>query len=92
MGHESWMQGLPWPCSDARTVLSYTGSAATRRRLSLCPVQADRSNILRATMTDTRIVTRAYRYKWPPPEGEPLLRLHTDAVQDENDVAMASDC
>jgi hypothetical protein len=39
-----------------------------------------------------RNVTTAYRYKWPPPEGEPLLRLHTDAIQDENDVAMACDC
>ena len=33
---------------------------ATRRRLSLCPVQAVRSSsILRAAMTDTRIVTRS---------------------------------
>jgi len=30
--------------------------------------------------------------KRQPSEGEPLLRLHTDAIQDENDVAMACDC
>ena len=35
--------------SDGRTVLSYTGAAATRRRLSLCPVQADTRGAIRAT-------------------------------------------
>jgi hypothetical protein len=42
-------RALPWPCSDVRTVLSYTGSAATRRRLSLCPVQTDTRGAIRAT-------------------------------------------
>jgi hypothetical protein len=37
---------LPWPCSDARTVLPYTGSAAARRHTSasvvcLIPIRYD---------------------------------------------------
>jgi hypothetical protein len=72
-------RGLPWPCSNARTVLSCTGAAAARRRLSLCPVQADRSSILRTAMTDTRIVTTAYRYK-PPPRKRKAVAIAGPAI------------
>ena len=35
-----------------------------------------RSSILRTAVTDTRIVITAYRYKRPPPEGEPTSSAH----------------
>ena len=60
-------------------MLSYTGcAAAVQARPGLCRVSGShsqgtlgyhlpaRSSILRTAMTDTRIVTTAYRYKRPP--------------------------
>ena len=61
---------LPWPCSDARTVLSYNRLRRRYRRAPASIVVSGshsqgtlgyrlpaRSSILRTVMTDTRIVT-----------------------------------
>ena len=53
--------------------------APARRRLSLCPVEADRSSILQTAMTDTRIVTTAYRYK-PPPRKRKAVAIAGPAI------------